>query len=590
MAREAYTRYAADWVINADADEFWLPRDAGRTLRDVFLEIPRSLTTFQTPVIDMTGSPAKRGTGLQRLTYRDNRTTERLFELGLHAHSTPNAVHIGSDVVEVSQGNHAVNLVSEGNLAPELALEVLHFPWRSWEQFERKVHNAGLAYENNPDLTPSPNHHGMREYRRWKAGTLLSYYVLRHPSDDEIAAGLAAGDFVHDDRIARTTLSPIPDELLDAEVEETARRFGTIISPIERDYRDQLAGRDERIREILHYVDEGKQHIDALIERVAEGELRERGLQAELQSMHGELRALRNRKSVRLANRLFTLALDPRSASRRAVRYAARLTKRSAGRVAAKRPLWRLFYQLFARGFFRVEPVLSRPAPDAIPLIMCLWNRPERIGDILRELAQQDSPVPLRILFWNNNRSHGTHYRETIRHELRDNGNMSVEFVDSPVNMGGVARFFLAAKLRRDGYRGSFIMLDDDEVVPPDFVSLLLAAAGSRTIAGHWAFRQNGSYWNREEVADGEPADHVGTGGTICDIDIVQDRRFFSELPTEYAFLEDQWMSHYASVSGWTLKKVKVDISFVLEELNQYHALIPKKDEFYRYLKEQEQP
>jgi hypothetical protein len=245
---------------------------------------------------------------------------------------------------------------------------------------------------------------------------------------------------------------------------------------------------------------------------------------------------------------------------------------------------WRSAYRVFSRGFFRLELLAGQPGDDSVPVVMCLWNRPERMDDILHELAAQESVGPVRLILWNNRRRDGARYRRVIRAGVEPGSRLSVEFFNSPVNMGGVARFFVAVKLRRGGYRGPFIMLDDDEVVPTDFVSRLLASWRPHVVAGFWSFRLAGAYWNREFISDGEPADYVGTGGSVCDIDIVEHRDFFSLLPTQYAFMEDQWMSYYAQSHGWDLKKVDVNIEFVMDETNQAHNLVYKKEEFYSYL------
>jgi len=229
MARDAASEYHADWVINADADEFWQPVADGRTLAEVFARLSPDYRAIEVPVFDMTGAPALSGTGLQRLLYRDLRPVEDLRRIGLLAHATPDTVHVGDPDVEVAQGNHYVNFEPQGEPAEELRVEVQHFPWRSWAQFERKVIASGRAYESNATLLPSPNHHGMKEYSRYKLGSLFAAYITRHPDQAELTAGIAAGHFVLDERIARTRTSPVPDVPVDPSVIEVSSALGRII-------------------------------------------------------------------------------------------------------------------------------------------------------------------------------------------------------------------------------------------------------------------------------------------------------------------------------------------------------------------------
>lgn len=189
MAREAFTRYGADWVINADADEFLMPVDRSRRLHDVFSEIDPGLGSFTAPTVNLVGSVAASGAGLERLVWRDGRTNEQLQLRGVLAQPTHNALHVGSADVNVAQGNHFVSIASQGSPPPELALEVLHLPWRSWEQLRNKVEISGRAYEANPTLQPSPNHHGMLDYRRYQEGSLYYYYALRMVTEGEAETG-----------------------------------------------------------------------------------------------------------------------------------------------------------------------------------------------------------------------------------------------------------------------------------------------------------------------------------------------------------------------------------------------------------------
>jgi hypothetical protein len=198
MARRARTEHRADWVLNLDADEFLVPLDRSLTIRDCLAGTPLSLNAFTTPVTNLVGPPAWSGGGIGRLEWRDHRTDEQLREIGIWAQPTANAVHRGESDITVAQGNHFVSLASNGQPDDAVAMEVLHLPWRSWAQLERKVVNAGKAYESNPDLRPSPNHHGMKDYRRYQAGWLQEAYLARTPTRAELDHGSTEGYYEPD--------------------------------------------------------------------------------------------------------------------------------------------------------------------------------------------------------------------------------------------------------------------------------------------------------------------------------------------------------------------------------------------------------
>ena len=233
MAREAATEHQATWVINADADEFWVSQNPNKTLKKALEEIPTSFQAFNVPVIDMTGAPALRGSGLSRLIFRDERPTAVINDFGLHAHATQNVIHIGDPEVEVAQGNHFVNIQSLGSPLLGSGIEVLHLPWRSWEQFSEKVRKAGEAYERS-GLTPSPNHHGMREYRRLIWGALYSFYLARHPTDSEIHKH--NNSLVLDTRIATTLIDPVPDVTVPAGDLEIHKKIVQVLVPMEKEF------------------------------------------------------------------------------------------------------------------------------------------------------------------------------------------------------------------------------------------------------------------------------------------------------------------------------------------------------------------
>jgi len=252
---------------------------------------------------------------------------------------------------------------------------------------------------------------------------------------------------------------------------------------------------------------------------------------------------------------------------------------------AASALAWRLSMRAYRNGWFRLSKPSLRLTDDPVAIIVCLWNRPARLSPLLAMLDNQAAPRPIHVFLWNNQRAHTHRYRSDIA-DFRPAGAVKqVALVSSPINVGGLARFFIARKLWKHGYRGGFIMLDDDQDVSTSFAADLIAVDADRSITGYWAWTMRGEYWGRTPAGPGDFVSYVGTGGTICDCSLVSDIGFFTGLPRYFAFLEDIWMSGYARKHDWSLHKSATPIQFVLDETNQHHALADKKAEFYRYLR-----
>jgi hypothetical protein len=246
---------------------------------------------------------------------------------------------------------------------------------------------------------------------------------------------------------------------------------------------------------------------------------------------------------------------------------------------------WARRVRHLAAGRFRLDVLLGTVSDQDVPVIVCLWNRPSRIDPILAMLDDQRSEHGVRLMLWNNNAADDEHYRRRITAFQPRGALRSVEYHSSGTNVGGLARFFLARRAKQDGTkRRQFIMVDDDQNVSRSFIGDLMSAAEPRVYGGIWAWHTIDSHWNRTAAEPGDVVDYVGTGGSICDLDIVAAEDLFTGLPRRYAFLEDQWLSAYARMHGWSLKKIDTPVEFVMHDTNQFPALAALKDEFRTYL------
>jgi hypothetical protein len=196
MVRIAAERYAADWVINSDADEFWWPL-AGN-LHDVFASIPDDFGQIAVQLRHFLPLEDDSGEFYTRLLYRERQSLDLSESPAL-----PKVAHRPREDVRVAPGNHALfvdglRMVPAGEL-----IEILHFPMRNFEQFERKVVQTGLGYEQLGPDSLEVGRDQMRFLEMQRSGELPAYFQRRTLDEESIERGLRDGNIVFDDRLAR---------------------------------------------------------------------------------------------------------------------------------------------------------------------------------------------------------------------------------------------------------------------------------------------------------------------------------------------------------------------------------------------------
>ena len=209
MAQLAAAEHGADWVINADADEFYWPR--GTSLKEALAAIPARYGYVRSFVRAF----LLRGDENEFFADRMNvRLTPQapINDPGTLFRPGAKIIHRGDPHIVLGHGTHTLAGVSFAPLRGWYPLELLHFPLRSREQAERKFVAAWSAWSRNPDRDPS--HYLTRGYEAVEAGKLDEFLALQSVDDEALGRGLADGSLAIDNRLRdalRAIRAPEPD-------------------------------------------------------------------------------------------------------------------------------------------------------------------------------------------------------------------------------------------------------------------------------------------------------------------------------------------------------------------------------------------
>ena len=188
MARMAATEHKADWVINNDADEFWWPR-AG-ALRTLFEGLGGDVGAVVGHRTNFVPRPEDDRPYWERMTLRER---ESLNPVGKPL--PPKLAHRAHPEIVVVQGNHRIKGPDVGSELDDGSIEILHFPMRSYAQFENKIVKGGRAYARNKELPEKTGRTWRQLYETWEQGRLPAHY------EASVVAEAARKDLLEDTRL-----------------------------------------------------------------------------------------------------------------------------------------------------------------------------------------------------------------------------------------------------------------------------------------------------------------------------------------------------------------------------------------------------
>jgi hypothetical protein len=208
MARMAAQDYGADWVINGDADEFWMGASTAVSVKAHLQGIGSTVECVEAPRTNCVPTePEDDRPFAERMVFRERRS------LNADGRPLPSKVfHRGFHDIEIEQGNHRALRAGRPLAAVPGPLHIVHYPVRSYAQFENKIKKGGAAYLRNTRLPASVGSTWRNLYRLWQSGGLEAHYermvVIAARADER----LRSGDLIYDDTVMRVLRASVKRE------------------------------------------------------------------------------------------------------------------------------------------------------------------------------------------------------------------------------------------------------------------------------------------------------------------------------------------------------------------------------------------
>lgn len=179
LAQKAFHEHQANWVINNDADEFWWCEK--ETLKHYLAQTPVEYRLVHAPRTNFwaPSSPSPTADKNPEPFWKRQLQAQKRSVNFLGEPLSGKICHRGEAEIIVHHGNHSVEPMKAEDIAPsrpQNSLRILHFPLRSYEQFEQKVRNGGGSWAANPRVSVNIGKGKRFLYERFLMGQLPAFY------------------------------------------------------------------------------------------------------------------------------------------------------------------------------------------------------------------------------------------------------------------------------------------------------------------------------------------------------------------------------------------------------------------------------
>jgi Glycosyl transferase family 2 len=193
MARLAATEHGADWVINTDADEFWMSHRG--TLKDVLAAVPEPYGVVFALSRHFAPRPDDGAFFAERMTARVSPPA------AINDPTSPyrphlKAAHRADPAISISFGSHTVTSPRWPAIHNWHPAEVLHFPFRSLNQWENKGVRRGRG--------DKPLGQYLTALRAAEGGRAAERFGVLVIDDETLERGRADGSLIVDVRLRDT--------------------------------------------------------------------------------------------------------------------------------------------------------------------------------------------------------------------------------------------------------------------------------------------------------------------------------------------------------------------------------------------------